>query len=371
MSQKAYALAEGVLSPLAVTAGLAAMILDTTVESGSRMDHVATAVVIVAAVALAVEFIAHFRVVSPAWVREYHGRWHARLHYLTTPHGATDAVAALALPLGWAVTRDHRDALLFTAVWVLKYLLHSTGLTLLLRVALRARAALFSVMTLFGVVFVGAATVAYVFERNAQPEIFGSVPRAMWWAIVTLTTTGYGDMVPGTIWGRLLAGWVMIGGIVVFALWAGIIANAFSEELRRRDFLRTWDLVSHVPFFHDLGAAAIAYIVKLLHSRDVAEGAVLFRQGQSGDTMYFIVSGEVSVNIGPKPTRLGPGDFVGEMALLFGAPRSATVVVTRPALLLVLDIAHFRELAGQRPELITAIEAEAKRRRAANLAAPP
>lgn len=369
MSRKAYAWAENVLSPLAVTAGLAAMILDTTAEPGSRMDRISTAVVIAAAAALAVEFVVRFRVVSPAWVREYHGRWRAGVHYLTTPHGAIDAVGAAALPLGWAITRDHRDALLFTIVWALKYLLHSTGLTLLLRVALRARAALFSVMTLFGVVFVGAATVAYVFERDAQPETFGSVPRAMWWAIVTLTTTGYGDMVPATIWGRLLAGWVMVGGIAVFALWAGIIANAFSEELRRRDFLRTWDLVSHVPFFRDLGAAAIADVVKLLHPRDAAEGTVLFRQGQSGDTMYFIVSGEVGVDIGPSPTKLGPGDFVGEMALLFDAPRSATVVVTRPALLLVLDIANFRELAGQRPELITAIESEAKRRRAANLAA--
>jgi voltage-gated potassium channel len=57
------------------------------------------------------------------------------------------------------------------------------------------------------------------------------------------------------------------------------------------------------------------------------------------------------------------------MALLFGAPRSATVVVTQPTLLLTLDIANFRELAGQRPELITTIETEARRRRDANRAA--
>lgn len=345
------------------------MIFDTSAEPNSSMDRHLAAIVIAAGVMLAVEFIIRIWTASTAWIYERHSRWRARVHYLTTPHGVIDAAGALALPVGFMLMHDHRDAQLFAVVWVLKYLLHSTGFMLLMRVALRARVALFSVMTLFFVVFVGTSTLAYVFERHAQPDIFGSVPRTMWWAIVTLTTTGYGDMVPSTIWGRLLAGWVMVGGIVVFALWAGIIANAFGEELRRRDFLRTWDLVAHAPFFQNLGAAAIADIVKLLHARDVAEGTVLFRQGQTGDTMYFIVSGEVSVKIGSNPKKLGAGEFVGEMALLFDAPRSATVVVTRPTLLLVLDIAHFRELAGQRPELITTIEAEAKRRRDANLAA--
>ena len=368
MSRQAHHWLDNIFAPLVVTIGLAAMIADTAVEPDSMMDRPLEALVIAAAAILGLEFAIRFWTVPASWLREYHGPWQARFHYLFSPRGAIDAAGALALPLGWAIAADHRDAQLFVIVWVLKYLLHSTGLTLLMRVALRARAALFSVMTLFFVVFVGAATMAYVFERSAQPQVFGSVPRAMWWAIVTLTTTGYGDMVPATIWGRLLAGWVMVGGIAVFALWAGIIANASSEELRRRDFLRTWDFVAHVPFFQNLGAAAIADIVKLLHTRDAAKGTVLFRQGQPGDSMYFIVSGEVSINIGSGATKLGAGEFFGEMALLFGVPRSATVVVSRPSLLLVLDIANFRELAGQRPQLLATIETEAKRRRDANLA---
>ena len=70
----------------------------------------------------------------------------------------------------------------------------------------------------------------------------------------------------------------------------------------------------------------------------------------------------------PHAVKLGPGAFFGEMALLFGAPRSATVVVTKPSILLVLDIANFRKLAGRRPELMDVIEAEGKRRRDSNLA---
>jgi voltage-gated potassium channel len=160
----------------------------------------------------------------------------------------------------------------------------------------------------------------------------------------------------------------MVGGIVMFALQAGIIATAFAEELQRRHFLHTWDLVTAVPFFEGLGAAAIADIVRLLEARDVAKGTVLMYRDEPGDAMYFIVSGEVTVQLTPEPVILEPGAFFGEMALLFGMPRSATVIATKASVLLVLDIADFRELAGRRPEIVTVIEAEGKRRREANAA---
>ena len=81
--------------------------------------------------------------------------------------------------------------------------------------------------------------------------------------------------------------------------------------------------------------------------------------------MYFLVSGEATVEL-VEPVKLAPGNFFGEMALLFGAPRSATVIATQPSVLLVLDVADLRELAGRRPELINLIEAEARRRSEAN-----
>lgn len=228
------------------------------------------------------------------------------------------------------------------------------------------RAALLSIASLFVAVFFVTSTLAYVLERSVQPEAFGSIPRAMWWSVVTMTTTGYGDLLPATLWGRLLAGWVMIGGVVMFALCAGIIATAFAEELQRRHFLHTWDLVATVPFFQKLGAATIADIVRLLETRDVGEGTVILRKGEPGDTMYFLASGEATVELVPTPVVLRPGSFFGEMALLFGLPRSATVTATQPSVLLVLDVADLRELAGRRPELVKLIEAEARRRSDAN-----
>jgi voltage-gated potassium channel len=78
--------------------------------------------------------------------------------------------------------------------------------------------------------------------------------------------------------------------------------------------------------------------------------------------MYFLVSGEVEVAVAPDPVRLGPGSFFGEMALLGGGIRNATIATTRPTTLLMLDVMDFRTLTAHHPELTMAVEAEAQRR---------
>lgn len=350
------------------TAGLVSMIVDSSARLAPGLDAALAGVVIGVSAYFALMWAIRVWVAPEARGLEATSPHQSRRAYLVSPDGVIDLVAALALPLGWLAGLEQRDAQLLTIVWTLKYIRESAGLALMLRVMRRSLPALVSVVTVFLVVFLIAATFSYVFERGTQPETFGSIPHAMWWAIVTLTTTGYGDAVPATLWGRLLAGWVMVGGIVTFALWAGIIANAYTEELRRRDFLQTWDLVTRAPFFENLGAAATADIVRLLQYRDAAAETILIREGDPGDSMYFIVEGEITVLLKPHEVKLGPGAFFGEMALLFNEPRSATVVVSKPSVLLVLDVANFRELAGRRPELMDVIEAEGKRRRESNLA---
>ncbi len=356
------------LPEIVCTAGLLAMIANTEATVGSRAELGLSGIVL----AVWVFFVGSY--VYRIWSAPKSPEWRlghavgARLDYVLSASGWIDLIAVLALPVGWLTGLPERDAQLFAVVWALKYIRRSSGLTLLLRVMKRALPALVTVVTVFLVILLLAATLAYVFERDVQGGNFRSIPHALWWSIVTLSTTGYGDMVPATFWGRMLGAWVMMSGIVIFALWAGIVANAFGEELSRRHFLKTWDLVAEVPFFQTLGAAAIADIVRLLHARDVAAGTVVVREGQPGDAMYFIVSGEATAMVTPEPVVLRPGAFFGEMALLFGTPRSASVVVTKPSVLLVLDVADFRVLAGRRPELINVIEAEGRRRREANAA---
>ena len=290
----------------------------------------------------------------------HRGRWQSRFAWATSFGGTFDFLGALPGVLD--VVFDPSSASLFGFIWAFKLVRFSPGLASLGRVISNARQALLSVLLGFGILLLLAASLAYLLERSTQPEVFASIPAALWWAIVTMTTTGYGDAVPQTVLGRVLAGVVMISGIAVIALWAGILATGYFEEVRRREFLRTWDLVAKVPFFHDVGAAVIADVAQLLRPRDYPAGAVIVRRGEQGDCMYFVVSGEVEIQVMPEGIRLASGDFFGELALLTGDPRNATVVATGQCTLLRLDIVDFRQLLGRQPELARIIRVAADAR---------
>ena len=156
---------------------------------------------------------------------EHRGDWRSRLSWLTSLGGMFDLVAAIP---GIIALPDNRDATLIGFIWVFKYVRYSSGLTILERVIANARQALLSVLLGLVIVLLAAASLAYLLERSNDPA-FGSIPAALWWAIVTLTTTGYGDVVPHTVGGRMLAGVVMVCGIMVFALLAGILATGYAE----------------------------------------------------------------------------------------------------------------------------------------------
>ena len=73
----------------------------------------------------------------------------------------------------------------------------------------------------------------YYVERDLQPDAFGSIPRAMWWSVATLTTVGYGDIVPSSALGKAAAALTAITGIGMIALPTGILAGAFSDALQK------------------------------------------------------------------------------------------------------------------------------------------
>ncbi len=266
---------------------------------------------------------------------------------------------ALAAPFYWTPS----GAPLLASLWLLRFARYSRGGRILTTVIMREREPILGVLLLFAMVLTGGAVLGYLAERHAQPAVFTSVGTSLWWAITTLTTTGYGDMVPVTLLGRMVGGAVMIGGLGTISLLAGILATGFAAELKRTEFLRSWDMISKVSFFENAGAATIADVASLLASARLSRTRpVVTRRGQPGDCMYFIVEGEVEILIEPKPVRLGPGAFFGEIAILTGAPRNATIVTTKATQLLTLDIADFRALAASRPELTDLIRKEAELR---------
>jgi voltage-gated potassium channel len=278
-----------------------------------------------------------------------------RLRWALSFVGLVDLLSTWLVLAATLSTVVPESAHLAAILWLFKFVPYSEGLSLLGRVIEHTRSTLLSVLLSFAIVLLCAGTLAYVLERDMQPATFGSIPAALWWAVVTLTTTGYGDAVPVTPAGRFLAGMVMISGISVFALLAGILANGFAAEVRRRDLMRTWDLVTQVPFFNGVDAEVIAEVARLLRPREVQPGTVIMRRGEPGDCMYFVVSGEVEIRLRPTPLRFGPGAFFGEIALVTGEPRTATAVAVKFSVLLSLHLTDFRHLAARRPELTAAI----------------
>ena len=282
--------------------------------------------------------------------------------YTLSVRGVVDAAAVIAVPLALVCGVEPRTAWLLAILWVLKVVPGIPGLRQLRRVLVIESGPLLSVLVIFLMVLFVASVAVYYLERDVQPATFGNVPAALWWAVVTLTTTGYGDVVPITPLGRMVAALVMISGLGVFGLWTGILATGFAAETRRDNFLKTWESVSKVPFFAALGPSAIADVTHMLRTMELPARTMIIRKGAQGDCMYFIAAGAVEVDLPGKKVQLGEGAFFGEMALLGNNVRGANVSTTKVSRLLVLDLVDFRVLMARRPDLAETIDAEAKRR---------
>jgi voltage-gated potassium channel len=182
------------------------------------------------------------RLWSVGAAKEYRGlRGAAR--YALTVLSVVDLLAAIALWLDVALGVPGIYGALLRLVRVLRVLTltrrSDTGSAKRIPVhAVRSRAVeLMLSLGLAGQVLLVSSTLLYAVEGHDQPEAFGSIPRAMWWAVVTLTTVGYGDVHPLTTIGKVLAGLTAITSIAIIALPAGILAAAFSDafqELRHK-----------------------------------------------------------------------------------------------------------------------------------------
>ncbi len=166
--------------------------------------------------------------------RDYRHPVRGRLRYMLSPMALIDLVAILPFYLGFFVDFDLRFMRVLRLLRVFKLTRYSSSMSLLLQVlreVARSIGAAFFVMMLMIVL---AASFTYLAEHDAQPEVFGSIPEAMWWAIITMTTVGYGDVVPVTPLGKVFGALIGIVGIGMVALPAGLLASGFTEALRRR-----------------------------------------------------------------------------------------------------------------------------------------
>ena len=286
----------------------------------------------------------------------------SRIAYLRSPLGIVDLLAVLPAWINLVHAVDLHWFELAAALSLFKLSRYVPALSLVWNVVVRQSRSIFAALVVLSILLVVAATVIYFFEYEAQPDSFESIPQSLWWAITTMATVGYGDMAPITPIGRLIGGIAMVFGIAMFAVPAGILASGFAEELRKRDFVVNWQSVARVPLFARLDATDIASVAQLLKPRSVSANQAIVRRGDVAESMYFIMEGEVEVELTPTPVRLKQGEFFGEIALIQNIRRTATIFSITNCRLLVLEAVDFHRLVDQVPELKEHIEQTSEER---------
>ena len=167
-----------------------------------------------------------------------HPLW-GRIAYATQFFSVIDLIAVLPGIIGLFGAGDLRVLRLMRLLRMLKLSRHSTTFTLLWSVVREEASAIGAILFILLLTLIVSASLMFMIEGEAQPTVFNSIPAAMWWAIETLTTVGYGDMVPMTPLGKIVGGLVSVTGIGTLALFSGVLTVSFMEQLRfRREKLR-------------------------------------------------------------------------------------------------------------------------------------
>ncbi len=161
--------------------------------------------------------------------------WWSRLRYMLRPLALADLLAILPFWLTLiAGPMDLRFLRTLRLLRVFKLTRYSAAMSLLAAVFREEAGSFGAALFVLLVMMILASSGIYLVEHQAQPEDFGSIPAAMWWAMATLTTVGYGDVTPITPWGKFFGACITIIGIGMVALPSGLLASGFSEQLRRR-----------------------------------------------------------------------------------------------------------------------------------------
>ena len=162
-----------------------------------------------------------------------------RLQYLVSPLALIDLLAVLPVYLVFFVNLHGLDLRFLRVMRLLARIVrlsrYFSGLRTLGKVVHARRGELAAVVSVLFLLLVMTSSLMFFAEHQAQPQEFASIPSAMWWSIITLTTVGYGDVFPVTAAGRLLAGAIAIIGIGLFALPAGILGSGFMEALEKEE----------------------------------------------------------------------------------------------------------------------------------------
>jgi voltage-gated potassium channel len=172
------------------------------------------------------------------WVCTFNERYsqpYGRTKYILSPMALIDLLSILPFffPVLFPDLRFMRILRFLRIFRILRLGRFSKTMRVLQRTLQAKKEALFVTLVMAGILLIFASGLMYIAEHNARPDIFTSYLDSLWWAVVTLTTVGYGDIFPITPFGKIIGAAIAFMGIGLFALPAGILASGFSDEIQK------------------------------------------------------------------------------------------------------------------------------------------
>ena len=159
----------------------------------------------------------------------------ARMKYVFSVNGIIDLLSIIPFYLQFMLPGlDLRILRTLRLLRILKLSTYNSALSDLIEAIREERRSFIAAGYIFVVMFIIASSLIYFAEHQKHPTHFNSIPDSMYWALITLTTVGYGDVTPVTALGKLISVISAMGGVIVVALLTGIIASSFSLQMERR-----------------------------------------------------------------------------------------------------------------------------------------
>ena len=284
------------------------------------------------------------------------GPLNGRAAFALRPLMLVDFMAFAPSILGLFLGFDFRVLRIFRLFRLLKLARYSQALQALLSVLLAERSALFASFILLIATTCFCGELMHLAEGTVQPRTLGTMPNAMYWAITTLATVGYGDITPITPLGKLIAGMTMVLGLAAFALPVGIIANGFVTGLSRRRFAFTWTMLRRQPLFHGFDVDALNDVLESLSAAVVREHSQITVSGRNADTFYLVVAGRACFESGAAVREIGPGGLIGVETYIHDAVYDDTVTAETELRVVALPGDELRRLCRKYPLLKERIE---------------
>lgn len=222
-----------------VVINIVAVALESVASIGNTYASQFAAIELVSVIIFTIEYLLRFwsaKAKAPDYNDEETLRTHRpRRDYVFSFSGLIDLFSILPFYLqAFFPGLDLRVLRTLRLLRIFKLSNYNSALEDLVHAIVEERKSFYAAFYLFVLVFIVASSLIYFAEHEAQPEVFGSIPEAMYWAIITLTTVGFGDVTPITHVGKFIAVITALMGVSVVALMTGIIAHAFGNQMEKR-----------------------------------------------------------------------------------------------------------------------------------------